>query len=179
MACYGCVGGSAPDRFRALCVTLAIGRLLTRWAAKPSCPMGRPACSMMLVRSSAKRETFFALAATAVRPCIVTIPFCRHEFALDQLSLGATSSQRRWKSLWWDTRRKKHNDCVEQSGVPLFIKCLNFLNWRSPLGSANEIRCLLKIRHVVSNSCPINGCGRAWTRALESRAHDVIHRQLA
>ena len=33
----------------------------------------------------------------------------------------------------------------------------------SPLGSANKIRYLLKIGQLVSNNCPINVYGRAWT----------------
>jgi hypothetical protein len=42
--------------------------------------------------------------------------------ALDQLSLGATSSWRRRvpRCCRWDTRGKKPNDCVERSGIPLF-----------------------------------------------------------
>ena len=41
----------------------------------------------------------------------------------------------------------------------------------SPLGSANEIKELLQDRRLVSNSCPINVYGQAWTdRKLVMRA---------
>ena len=41
----------------------------------------------------------------------------------------------------------------------------------SPLGSASEIKYILKMWPFVSNRCPINICGQAWTPALEHRAH--------
>ena len=39
----------------------------------------------------------------------------------------------------------------------------------SPLGSANEIKDLLQDRRLVSNSCPINVYGQAWTTAHKRR----------
>ena len=39
----------------------------------------------------------------------------------------------------------------------------------SPLGSANEIKELLQDRRLVSNSCPINVYGQAWTTAHKRR----------
>src|SRR6516162_5687167 len=37
------------------------------------------------------------------------------------------------------------------------------LNFRSPLGSANAIKYLIQVHQLVSNNCPINVCGQAWT----------------
>src|SRR6516165_6054101 len=33
----------------------------------------------------------------------------------------------------------------------------------SPLGSANAIKYLIQVHQLVSNNCPINVCGQAWT----------------
>src|SRR5260370_19217863 len=41
----------------------------------------------------------------------------------------------------------------------------------SPLGSANGIKDLFQNRQLVSNNCPINGYGQAWTSMIENRAH--------
>src|SRR5262249_26561629 len=57
---------------------------------------------------------------------------------------GAKSSQWSWRSLWWDTRGKKHNACVERLSVPLFFNSFIFLTWRSPLGSANRVKHLYR-----------------------------------
>ena len=85
--------------------------------------------SGLIQNNSGLPKDFAGWGQTPIRPAAA--------FALDQLSLGATSSRRTWMSLRWDTRGKKHNEAVERSGVPLFTKWLNFLNWRSPLGSAS------------------------------------------
>src|SRR5262249_32738652 len=37
------------------------------------------------------------------------------------------------------------------------------LNFRSPLGSANAIKHLIQVNRLVSNNCPINVYGQAWT----------------
>src|SRR5271166_520942 len=46
----------------------------------------------------------------------------------------------------------------------------------SPLGSASKIKYILKIWPFVSNGCPINICGQAWTPALEHRAIRAVAR---
>jgi molybdopterin-biosynthesis enzyme MoeA-like protein len=40
-----------------------------------------------------------------------------------------------------------------------------------PLGSANEIKVLFQNSQLVSNNCPINVYGQAWTSTIENRAH--------
>jgi len=71
-----------------------------------------PATKRMYLQCANRRER--QREQTPIRPAAA--------FALDQLSLGATSAQRSWRPLRWDTRGKKHNACVERSGVPLFFK---------------------------------------------------------
>jgi hypothetical protein len=58
-----------------------------------------------------------------------------------------------------------------QITVPLLAKPLMSQGCAGPLGSANEIKHLLRDFQLVSNNCPINVYGQAWTLMTENHAH--------
>jgi hypothetical protein len=85
-------------------------------------------------------------------------------------SIRAKQAQRRRDRRFARTK-KFHCDSISQSKLATLANYLCCLDFRSPLGSANEIKELLYDRLLVSNSCPINVCGQAWTSMTENRAH--------
>ena len=60
---------------------------------------------------------------------------------------------------------------MSQFNLATLANYLCRLDFRSPLGSANEIKHLLQDLQLVSNNCPINVYGQAWTLMTENHAH--------
>src|SRR5215475_13848146 len=52
---------------------------------------------------------------------------------------------------------------MSQSNPARLANYLCCLDFRSPLGSANAIKHLIQVNRLVSNNCPINVYGQAWT----------------
>jgi hypothetical protein len=67
-----------------------------------------------------------------------------------------------------DPKHQRHRQAQRRyearlrAGIALYL---------TPLGSANEIKHLLQDCQLVSNNCPINVHGQAWTLMTENHAH--------